>query len=55
MKVNQNIKKQFKILGAIKSMWKVIEMSQIDVTRFPRWREVGLTGISLQVNILIRH
>ena len=47
-----NFKKK---LTAVSSMWKLMQMTQIDVIRFARWRELGLIGISLHVIMRIRH
>ena len=44
-----------KMLAAVSSMWKLMQMAQMDVIRFARWRDVGLLGISSHVNIRIRH
>ena len=44
-----------KKLAAVSSMWKLMQMTQMDVIRFARWRELGLIGISLHVNMRIRH
>ena len=44
-----------KKLAAVSSMWKLMQMTQKDVIRFARWRELGLIGISLHVNMRIRH
>ena len=44
-----------KMLAAVSSMWKLMQMAQMDVIRFARWRELGLLGISSHVNIRIRH
>ena len=44
-----NFKKK---LAAVSSMWKLMQMN---VIRFARWRELGLIGISLHVNMRIRH
>ena len=44
-----------KKLAAVSSMWKLMQMTQMDVIRFARWRELGLIGISLHVNMSIRH
>ena len=44
-----------KMLAAVSSMWKLMQMTQMDVIRFARWRELGLIGISLHVNMRIRH
>ena len=34
-------------------MWKLMQMTQMNVIRFARWRELGLLGISLHFNIYI--
>ena len=34
-------------------MWKLMQMTQMNVIRFARWRELGLLGISLYFNIYI--
>ena len=47
-----NFKKK---LAAVSSMWKLMQMTQMDVIRFARWRELGLIGISLHANMRIRH
>ena len=47
-----NLKKK---LAAVSSMWKLMQMTRMDVIRFARWRELGLIGISLHVNMRIRH
>ena len=44
-----------KKLAAVSSMWKLMRMTQMDVIRFPRCRELGLIGISLHVNMRTRH
>ena len=44
-----------KMLAAVSSMWKLMQMAQMDVIRFARWRELGLLGISSHVNIRIRN
>ena len=41
-----------KMLAAVSSMWKLMQM---DVICFARWRELGLLGISSHVNLRIRH
>ena len=46
-----NLKKK---LVAVRSMWKLMQMTQMDVIRFAQRRELGLLGISLHVNIRIR-
>ena len=42
-------------LADVSSMWKLMQMTQMDVIRFARWRELGLIGISFHVNMRIRH
>ena len=39
---------------AVGSMWTLMQMTQLGVIRFARWRELDLLGISLNVNIRIR-
>ena len=43
------------MLAVVSSMWKLMQMTQMDVIRFARWRELDLLGISSHVNIRIRH
>ena len=39
---------------AVGSMLTLMQMTQLGVIRFARWRELDLLGISLNVNIRIR-
>ena len=43
-----------KMLAAVSSMWKLMQIAQMDVIRFARRRELGLLRISSHVNIRIR-
>ena len=47
-------KKENSKLAAVSLVWKLIQMTQMDTIHFARWKELGLPGISLQVNIHIR-
>ena len=51
----ENRLKKKKKLAAVSTMWKLMRMTQMDVIRFARCRELGLIGISLHVNMRIRH
>ena len=37
----------------ISSIWTLMQMAQMDVIRLARWRELGLIGISLHINMFI--
>ena len=45
MKINLKEK-----LAAVSSMWKLVQMTQMGVIRFARWRELGFIGISLHTH-----
>ena len=47
MKTNQRKK-----LAAVSSMWKLKQMTQMDVIRFARWRELGLLRIIIYLYML---
>ena len=52
---NRIMKTNFKkMLAAVSSMWKLVQIAQMDVIRFARRRELGLLRISSHVNIRIR-
>ena len=52
---NRIMKINFKKMhAAVSSMWKLMQIAQMDVIRFARRRELGLLRISSHVNIRIR-
>ena len=51
---NRIMKKRKFEACSCQSCVKLMQMTQMDTIYFARWRELGLPGISLQVNIHIR-